>query len=184
MSLEGKGDRENLPKGISLEGVLRELKKLRPEVYKNYRVKERPSNRVKDRGRIGVSIMVGENSIIDEHLVEVRYEIFPWVNGKTIVDLFGDYPDEVCRYLTLGQALDIADAAQEAKRDPSKLPDLKRAIDRCYPDGFPESPIGMFLHVASAEQFEKPNLIKERIRRQYERHIAEPKRKLKDREDE
>ena len=177
MALEGDGNQNRLLKGISLEGVLRDLKTLRPDAYKNYMVKEKPSS-----DRIGVQIMVGENSIIDEHLVEGRYEIFPVVSGKTIVDLFGDYPDECCRYLTLEQALDIADAAEEAGRDSSKLPELKRAIDRCYPDGFPESPIAMLLHVAKAEQYEKPDIIRERIRKQYVRHIYGPKRKLKDRE--
>ena len=64
-------------------------------------------------------MMLGENSIICER-EDGSYEIIPSVNGETIQGLFGHYPDEVCRYLTLEQAVKIAEAAEEVKRDPTK----------------------------------------------------------------
>ena len=171
MSFEGGDNREPLSKRKTLEGVLRDLKQIRPDSYKGYKVKESDG---------GISIMIGENSIIDEHLLKDRYEIFPSVNGETIEDLFGDYPDEVCRYLTLEQAINIAEAAERAKQNPSKLPELKKTIDGCYPDGFPESPIAMALNLARAHKYTKPGFpgfIEDRIDRQYKRHIEGPRRK-------
>jgi len=176
MSLEGGAGKEQLKIVHTLEEVLRGLKILRPDSHLNYKVKERRFGNI-----IGVQIKIGESSIISER-EDGSYEIFPKVNGETIQDLFGYYPDEVCRYLNLEQAVKIAEAAEEAKRDPNKLLALKKSIDDCYPDGFPESPIGMVTMIAQAEQHNKPELIK-KVYKQFERHIIKPGRKKKSAED-
>lgn len=171
MSQEGEPRPERIRIANTLEGALRNLKLLRPDSYKNYSVKER-----KFGDTMGVQIIIGENSIISER-EDKSYEIFPRVNKETIQDLFGYYPDEVCRYLTLEQALNIADAAEETKRDPNKLLELKKTIDECYPDGFPEGPLGMFAMLGSAPESNNPEEMVNKIRKQFIRHIEEPRRK-------
>jgi len=173
------GGKELLPVVKTLEEVLRGLKILRPDSYKSYSIRQSQIG-----GVMGVQIMIGENSIICERK-DGQYEIFPKVNGETIVDLFGDYPDTVCRYLTLEQAVKIAEAAQEAKGDPSRLPNLKKTIDDCYPDGFAESAIAMTINQARAHLYVKPGFpgfIEDRINKQFKRHIEQPRLK-KEREE-